>query len=616
MPQSPGAYISLTDIDNDDTLVLSEQMSIGHTSVIVKRHASRRGRLVLHCDNSLFGLEYPVGAYNEYLGTLKPIHLDSICRSSIQGDEIFAFTDLGAIQALKQAEADTLIAVEQGMVHSVKLNDLETKPSLLQSCSSCTPTRIVYSERLTKIVALFMESVILRLPKADGSRIQVGKRAYRPFVSFLDVDKVIQAEGGNHDPLQIGGAENNDQECSRHFLNHKPGEKFLGLIEWLPEIDGSKYHMLIFHTIIKDRQRPPSGRLLLYTVYKAENGVVGLSLKKAIDSHSPIYSVVVHSRKNSIVYCSGNELIVLELDPSPSGIKFKPPARIMMHSAGRHITVRDEYIYVSTANESLQVYRHIHHQLMYWHGDTVARNTICHVHDSKSGLILMSDMTGSITGLWQPATRQANNALITIFEGSLPRAIKRLAQVKRPLRTEDLLIPGGAIELREETIDHPSTLETRPSAISDYRSNAFVGTSTDGTVFQLLVLEKGWRLLKYVQNMCELHPSICPFSISRPSQQLEPAMDNPRFMHICGDILSRLFEKGAVRMLTRMLDEPFPRGQREEQFVISGDAEDRWKRFVELSAEVLGENNMQDWGRAKVLEEVVRWMKYVMRSAL
>ena len=609
-------YLSLTCIDTRDILVLSEQISIGHTSVIVKTHPSKRGCVVLHCDKRLFMLEYPVGVHNEFLGALKPIHLNDICRSDMQCNEVFAFTDLGTTQASKQAAADLLIAVEQGVIHSIKLNKGEIKHSLLQSCSSGTLSRITYSERLIKIVALFSETLTLRIPKDDGSRIQIGRRAYRPSVVFLDVDDINQVAAGDVDVMHLEGAADKDQECPRHYLNYKPGEKFLGVVEWLPEIDGNKYHMLIFNTIIKDRQRPSSGRLLLYSVAKAENGNVRLSLKKAIDSQYPVYSVISHPKENSIVYCSGNELTVLELDISPSGIKFSTPAKIMMRSAGRHVTMRDTFIYVSTANESLQVYRYLHRQLMYWHGDTVARNTICHLHDFKSDLIFISDMSGSVTGLWQPATPQANNALTTVFEGRLPQAITRLTQVSRPSWTEDVLIPGGAIRLQEEARDCTSALEVNSSTTFDCRSKAFIGTSTDGTVTQLLVLEKGWRLLKFVQNMCERHRSICPFMVDCPKSRLEPTADNPRFMHISGDVLNRLYEKGAARMLTRMLDEPFLRGHREEQLGISGSVEERWKRFIELSAEVLGERNMQGWGREKVLEEVVRWMKYVMRSAL
>ena len=511
---------------------------------------------------------------------------------------------------------DMLVAVEQGLLHFIKLNHLDTNSVPLQPRFDGTPARAIYSQRLVMIVALFWETFVIRSRRANNLRGQIGKRGCRPFVTFLSPDRSDQAQSIDPDAMDLDGTTLKNQDSHRQFLNHKPGEKFLGIIEWFPKIDGNEYHMLIFNTTIKDRQRPPSGRLLLYAVVKTDNESINIAFKKAIDTHSPVYSVRVHPIENSIVYCSGNDLIVLELDPTPSGIKFKAPCKTTMRSSGRHITIRDSYIYVSTANESLQIYRYLDHQLLYWHGDTIARNAICHMHCPYSDIILAADMAGSVTGFWQPSQHQANNALTTVFEAALPRAITRLVQVSRPSWTHDTLIPGGVTILEDKTTYDASTPALGRAGTKDCRPRALLGASTDGTITQLLVVMNGWRLLKFVQNMCEWNPSICPFRTTRPKRSLEPTTSNPRFMHINGDILNRLFERGANRMLTEMLDEESPGRDVQESLMSHESVEQRWKLFGEMSVEVLGESNVGNWEREQLVAEAIRWMRYVMRSAL
>ena len=571
--------------------------------------------MVLYCGKSLYALDHALGDTDSHLGILSSIYLNDHGGSGMEQSEVFAFAEINWDQAGRYG-ADTIVAVKQGLLHFVKLQNLETRSLPLQPRSNGTPIRAIYSRRLRVIVALFSEMFIVRARKANLARAPIGKRGHRPFVMFLDASGRVQAQPFDIDAMELDGTVGEDQDSVRQVLSHKPGERFLGLIEWFPKVDDNEYHMLIFNTTIRDRQRPPSGRLLLYALSKAVNGKISLALKKVIETNSPVYSVIVHPINSAIIYCSGNDLILLGLDPSPSGMKFKVPCKTTMRSPGRHITMRDSYIYVSTANESLQVYRYVDDQLLYWHGDTIARNAICHMYCPYSDFILAADMAGSVTGLWQPSVRQANNALSTVFEAVLPRAITRLLRVSRPLWTHDAFIPDGVVRLDDTATTHASISASHPLATFDCRPRALLGASTDGTITQLLVMKKGWRLLKFVQRLCEQSPSICPFKTKGPKPILEPTTSDPLHMHIDGDILNRLFEMGADLMLIKLLDGSVSGRNGQERSIDCENAEQRWVRFAELSAEVLGQSDMERWEREKVLAEAVRWMRYVMRSAL
>ena len=557
------------------------------------------------------------------IGKLVPIWLDSPENAEAQQDGIFAYCQTFTSSGDNDPRSGTIVCLQRGLFHFIKIDDAGTQNIPRRWQLGGTPVRIVYSSHLKTLVSLSLEPTVVRPPQANGSRAKAGKRALRPAVTFLDIKTHKNSATNNLNDLKINQGLAAEVVGHRQVLNNKPGEKFLGITEWFPHHFVSQYHIFIFNTMIKDSQKAATGRLLFYAVTPAEDSTNRLIMKKAIDLPWPVYTVAPIPGEPAIMYCCGNELVVLSLDPAPPGFKFQPPIKATMRSPGRHLTINEELIYVSTVNESLQVYRRDRDSLSYCSGDTIARNGICNLPVYAHALVLAADMGGSVVGLWDPPGDRANNTLSTLFEAALPGAVTRLMHQGRPVWKRDVLVPGQGVFL-EETAEGDSALppingmhDEHPSHLKDQRADSFLGTSTDGTITQLHIIKTGWRLLKFVQNMCERHPVTCPFA-EKSKRHIEPRMDNPRFMHIDGEILKRLLDRGGANLLDAMLNMPVPGRDSEERFTDFDSVEDRWKRFTELAEEVFGEGlaGGQKDRKEVMVCEVVRWIGYLLRSAL
>ncbi|KAL9104003.1 MAG: hypothetical protein Q9163_001023 [Psora crenata] len=619
--------------ESPDSVVLREEIALGHTSVTATVDTTNHGRALLHCDGMLHSLEYQQAPLNSAVGDLQPIWLDNPQSAETGQDSIFAFCQVPASCGISDPWSGTLACVERESLQMVKLDIAGPQNIPRRWQLGGTPVRMVYSKRLDRLVSLSHEITVVRSQQTIGLRVQAGKRALVPVVTFLDINSPAKATVTDPDAVVVDNIEAtgtdpgamvmDNTEAHRQVLNHKPGERFLGMAEWFPEIHHNQYHIFIFHTVITDSHKPSTGRLLFYAVTVANDKTVKLAMKKPIDLPSPVSTVAPVPDEPAIMYCCGNDLVVLSLDPLPTGFRFLPPIKATMRSPGRHLTMHDGFIYVSTANESVQVYLRQRDGLSYHNGDTLARPGLYHFHDKTHDTILATDMAGSVVGLWQPKVRQADNAMNTLFEAEFPRSMTRLIHKDRPSWTHDVLVPGQGIHLVGPTAAGAPYFASidgvhvhHPKHLRDQRPHAIIGTSMDGTVTQLLVVSTGWRLLKFVQNMCDRHPATCPFKTEALTGHLDPRTDNPRFMHIDGEVLKRLLEGRGPRLLREMLDRPVPSKDSEQGFTDFDSVEDRWLRFGELAAEVLGEKIGADGDRVSLVDEVVRWIGYVLRSAL
>ena len=484
-----------------------------------------------------------------------------------------------------------------------------------------TPIKVIYSKRLNRLLVLSMDVKLRWSPRIRGGRRQTSKRTSRALVTVLNVDLGLKGESANFNAVDIDQTTRDEHQAYHHTLQTCPGERFLGMVEWFPKIFAKAYHLLLFNTMVKDRQKPTSGRLLFFAITRHENEGFSLTLKRSHKTSSPVYAITPHWDGSSVLFCSGNSLNVLSLELSASDIKVGPTYTIKMHSPGRHLSAKDPYVYVSTANESLQVYQYQDGQLRHWHGDTTSRNGICHLNAPDPGLVLATDMSGGITGLWQPSQNQASNAMVTVFDVSLPRAVTRLFNADFPLAKRDFLLRNSAIVLYDslsgsgnEVTD--DTLAPSPSDIADYRPCAIIGASTDGTITQMLVLSTGWKLLKYVQNMCEQNTLICPFRSQGVKRHLEPSSEHPRLMHISGDILRRLLTIDPVRLLGEMLFNSAPARASDEHYADFEMADERWDCFLRYSKEVFGLEICSNQSRQELIRQVVKWIDYVIRPAV
>jgi len=515
--------------------------------------------------------------------------------------------------------AGALVCLEGSLLHFIEIDrfgGLQNVPRRFPLGG--TPVRVIYSERLNKLVTLSVEVEVTRPQQTIGNTTRLGKRALRPVITFLEPDPenaAHKAQGsgrhandGDEDHMQIDSeplpapntSSRSTENANRQVLEQRSGERFLGIMEWIPKISGNEYHTLIINTMVPATARnDPSGRLLLYAVIHKEGEQTKAVLKKPVSMDAPVYSVIPYNDSSSIIYCCGEELWMISLTMEPSGLKWRTPQKVAMRSPARHLSVDKNYIYASTSNESLQVYKieGARNEIVYYCGDQMPRPTLHHVNLPEHSMVVVTDMTCSITGLWQPPQRRSDSAMLTVFEAALPKAIVRLHCVRPPPWYQALNGRSGSTIL----------------GVTSDQSQSMVGTATDGTVYQVDPVEKGWRLLKFIQNLCDRHPLIRPFSFSDPENKRHPfpLTDDPHLMHIDGDILQRMMERGGERLLREMLDQDTPDQEDEEvRFQDFATVKERWESFKGLANEIIDVDG-EDW-----FSTVVKWTGCALRSVL
>lgn len=554
-------------------------------------------RAVLHCDESLYTLNHPQGSHGEAPALLHSLWITDRAQPAMQQKRLSAIAQTDYFATKSQFGAGYLACVDGDLLHLVDIDqnpEPRCVPRRLQIGG--TPVRVIYSHRLNRLIVLYYRKSVTR--HSNEYRNRPGKRALRPVIGLLNPDD--DAESVELCPTKVTNdaqfaTELNAVDADNdHFMTtmsegtatkgciyHKPGERFLGVTEWFPTVARATYHMLIVNTLVKSLDDgAPNGRLLFFSVDVSGSGPPKLVLKKDMDLSAPVYSVAFYP-PSSIIYCCASELCKLSLEPYASGIKWMPPIKAAMRSPGRHITVEEPWIYVSTANESLAVFQYdtATSKLIYRFGDQVARSGLHHVNLPQHSLILAADMSGSVIGLWQPPQPRLDNSLGTVFEAVLPNSITRLRRMRPAIR-------------------HAKSLEDGDEII--------IGSSTDGTITQFTILTKGWRMLRFMQNMAERSPIVCPFNYEKPKRHIEPSRAKPTFMHIDGDILKRILERGDEALLREMLDrEPHPKAR----YLDFDTAADRWKLFREAAAEVVNVEG-DEW-----LEDVISWLRVILRNA-
>ena len=367
----------------------------------------------------------------------------------------------------------------------------------------------------------------------------------------------------------------------------KPGERIMGLLEWFPKADGKSYHLLVVNTMIgRPNTETAQGRILLLNFIKDENtGKLRLSEKSPAKCEKPVFSVAAYGA-SSLVYGRDGELVMRTLRVSDR--RFDDPVTHKLRSAAISISVTFPFIYVTTSRESLSVFTFEHGKFVPQFSDDKARTGLRHLHLPSSGITLSSDLLCTVAGLWQPPERPISNSLTTLFEA---------------------LLPGSITQLRQGSVRPPWRSPPPPQPDPPTPRPSILGSSADGALYQFDILtEPQWRLLRFIQNMAMRSPVVCPFSHQGPHQQhIEPSMAAARYMHVDGDVLARIVERGGVRLLRQMLDEE---RAAELRFVDFDGPRERRRRFEQLVREALGVTD----AHAEDLLELA--MAYVGRAVL
>ena len=565
----------------EDPLSLCEKLQIGHTSVTVMPDETRKNRAIVHCEKVLCILEYPPDSKPP--AAVHRVWITDRDSPDLQTGSLSMITqavDSWLPESAPGFAAGLLFCIDRDLLQSISI-DSNPQPKMVPRRLTIggSPIKVIHSAHLKKLIVLYTKATMNRPRLINGQRSTPGKRALLPRIAFQEPE-YVPAPQPDPDAMEVDEEYKLDPNDVLMDSERKPGERFLGITEWFPRIGGNEYHMLVMNTMLT-RANKPIGRLLFFAICPGAGNSPKLTLKKKIEFESPVYSVVAYPDGKSIVYCSGSELCISRLDLGLSGIKWQPPLKAAMRSPARHLSIVEPLIYVSSTRESLAVFRYETERIVYQYGDQSARDGIHHVHIPEHSLVLASDATNTVVGLWQPPERRVDNAMSTVFEAVLPESITKLRRISRPLWHGKTALAG--------------------------ENESVIGSSANGTVTQFDILEKGWRLLRFMQNVAERNPLVCPFAGRQPyKRHIEPPAVRPHFRHIDGDILHRLLQRGAEDCLRDMLNvEPDLESHTDFDTV-----EDRWERFKELASEVVdvkGEN----W-----LADVVQWVRYRLRSAL
>lgn len=625
-----------------DQLILCEKITFGHTSLTVLEDTTTN-RAIIQCGKTLCTLQYPANV-DKAPATVLNVWTTDPNELSLQQAEVSAIRqviDCCVPGVNPRLTAGSFVWVDRNRLHTISLN---TQPNMVPHRVELggSPVKVLYSTILDKVIVLYHKMDVLRAPRQiNGRSYSPARRALRPIVSFLDsgdepVTKVKEpVTKTDPNAMDIDREEKFENSQALPVPNCKPEEKFLGITEWFPKIriGDNPYHIFVFNTTFP-RAGKPAGRLLFFTVVseqdkerkREEDGAkkkarnrppLKLLLKKAVETDEPVYSVATYSNM-SLVYCVGNDLYMQSLGvEEPSRIKLQDPIKIAMRSPARYITVKEPYIYVSSSRESLSVYRYSAGHLVYHFGDQHARAGLHHLALPYMPLVLASDMAGTVVGLWQPPERRMDNAMMTVFEAVLPASITRLRRISRPVWSR-----AGSRKVHESKVDRQRLFGDAPSSSSslllpslkrdenDDGDETILGSSADGTLTQMSLLSSDeWRLLRFIQNMAERDPRVRP-SPRRHHRHIEPSTARPHHMHVDGDILEKVIELGGDVLIEELLDKE-PSGEGHTDFDSSGE---RRGRFEELARRVMGAVGAVE-GEG-VVEEVVVWVRYLLRSAL
>ena len=512
-------------------LEFRQRLQIANTTVTVSRDKIKHSRAIIHCEEKLYSMEYPsdssAASINFPMKCQLPASLNIIWITDPspafqQGDiSTFAQGGSGAAKGL-------LFAVGGSQIHIAELlSDFGSpKPCLIPRRIPVpgTPVKLIYSERLKKLVVIYYTIHIIQ---GDGNSNTAAKRSLQYRLAVIDPD----ATHPDRDAL-VSSAESP--------IYSKPGERFLGLIEWFPKIGSNIHHLFIVHTILSRRNPAESrGRILIFAVSDHLDRDI-ITFKRYWDKEAPVYALAPYG-ENSIVYSCGKFLCLQSLETSSSAAgstaKLSMPIRYDMMIRGLYISVDiNKFIYVTTDGNGIYIFALQDEDFVRHCISEKAREGIHHIVVPQRHLVITSQRDKTITGLWQNVYCFLPYSTEVIFEATLPGSITRFASIRRPLWQQ-------GPESDDKGFPAPHDAFTDRSAFHT-DEDPLIGTSTNGAIYQFQILEaESWRLLRFLQNLIICHAEICPFWDSSLLPDPDAYLPTSRRIveaeeyHVDGDIL-------------------------------------------------------------------------------
>lgn len=523
-----------------------ETLRFGQTSVSVlpdnfSRDPSANicSRAIVLCGGNFSRLTFRLFADGSNHTSIQSIWLTGVNNAGTNHLSIIAQSDPWSVDGGDQSKLLYCIGADQ-LYGTELVSSLRPYAVVRQMRVPGTPNKIMFSNHLQKLVVACTTIRIRDGSTANGHMRDRNKRLLYPTLLFLDPD-----EGSidiNKD-LRIRPELHDETAREGHMLPGRTpriigssGMRILGLLEWKAKLAGRSFLLLVINSIRpRDEGNRVTGIINLYTVtMNPLAGEVAMKSSGVIKCEHPVYSVAQYN-ESSLVYTAGDTLNLTALDIVDGTPRLTHRMRWdRLKSEGISVSVRKPYIYVTTAKHSVSAFAIDGNAFKpLFTDENGARQGVHHISLSTLPMVLASDRDGVVAGLWQPAHARMSNSFRTVFEAVFPAPIRKLhlGHVRAPWSAQT--------EVVEETM---------------------IGSCLDGSMYQFeLVDEAKWRLLRFLQNLCERNRMICPYMHpKRHRQRLEPLVPTKRDMHIDGDILWRLIERGrsdSGELIRAMLEE-------------------------------------------------------------
>ncbi|KAF2201275.1 hypothetical protein GQ43DRAFT_41412 [Delitschia confertaspora ATCC 74209] len=398
-----------------------------------------------------------------------------------------------------------------------------------------TPTKLLYSASLRTMVVATKQAKEERGPP-------LGCRTIPWSLKFLMLDdETIE----NDSKLE-------DEDMLRNHLvaaevKLQPYETVHCIQEWTYTLEKKKYAFIIIGTGIEGSQ---TGRQLFVKYRVSKTGERQATLVKEKIFPQPIYSMAFFG-EHKLAFVSGKTLYLDEF--SFEKRRWEKRGTTILRSFGIHITACAPFIYVSMSTNSHICLKVVPDpepadankvKFLTIFTDSVARELTSHLvielpqtekqlaesraaesrkrsnsvistssqpastqqKPTPSTLVIVADKRCSVAALLHPPIRTFQSSAPTVFEASLSRSITRLhrGNIRPPWRRPTPVNPSAS----NATSSRPSLYSSRSATepmFSGVLVDDIIGTSTDGSVFSLSILEPpAFKLLKVIENLIRM----------------------------------------------------------------------------------------------------------------